>query len=338
MTSPSLLSAADPVYVTLYHRDLGLAALAEAELHALVGGHSPEPGVWLSPRPLRWARCGYGSAGGRQLAFGASLDELEAKLRALKLEAPRFSLTVRRIPRSRAGALAAKRRIGDCITGAVSIADPQLRLLLVVSALGYRVLVEDAAERGEADWLAVSQRPKNYMVALPVRIAMAMLNLTARPEETVLDPFCGSGTIPLVAAWAGHEAYGSDISSACVEWTRENLAHFGLSATLACRDARDLRQQADCIVTNLPYGLYSHIAGDALLARLENLGRLAPRVTLVTSKRIDDALREAGLEQLRTIVVGAPRFERFVYLTRAVGPGGTLDHGHAGSRRTAIRA
>jgi predicted RNA methylase len=310
------VTAADAgaMYATLYHRDVGVTALAEAELHALGGGHSPEPGVWLSREPIRWARCGYGIAGGRQLAFGATLDELEAGLLALRLKAPRFSVTVRRIPQRRGGALRAKKLIGDCITGNVSIADPQLRLLLVVSALGYRVLIEEPAEPDEADWLAVSQRPNNTMVALPVRIAKAMLNLTARPGDTVLDPFCGSGTIPLIAARAGHEAYGSDISSACVEWTRENLAHAGLSATLECVDARTARQRADCIVTNVPYGLYSHIAGDAWLATLSHLGRLAPRVTLVTSERLEVALREAGFELSKTIAVRARRFERFVYV------------------------
>ena len=41
----------------------------------------------------------------------------------------------------------------------------------------------------------------------------------------------------------------------------------------------------------------------------------APRITLVTSERIDGALRDAGLKRLQTIAVGAPRFQRFVYLT-----------------------
>src|SRR5205814_128520 len=125
----------------------------------------------------------------------------------------------------------------------------------------------------------------NYLVAVPVRLAKAMLNLTVRPGDTVLDPFCGTGTIPLLAAWAGHRAFGSDVSAACVAHAAENLAHFGRQATLACVDAREAQQAADCIVSNLPYGLYSHLAAGALRAILQNLGRLAPRATLVTSER-----------------------------------------------------
>jgi hypothetical protein len=190
-----------PVYCTLHHRDPGFLALARAELHALGGGYSAEPGVWLSSVPIRWAACGYGIAGGRQLAFATTLDALADRLRSLRLVAPRFSIATRRIPQRRKGATAAKTRIADCIDGDVSVENPQLRLLLVMSPLGYRVLVDAAAEPGEGDWVDASHKPHNYVVALPVRIAKAILNLTARPGDSVLDPFCGTGTIPLLAAW-----------------------------------------------------------------------------------------------------------------------------------------
>jgi predicted RNA methylase len=310
-------AGADSVYCTLYHRDPGFAALAEAELRALGGGSSPEPGVWLSPVPIRWAKCGYAISGGRQLAASATLDALEEELKALRLGAPRFSIETRRIPRRRMGTTVAKTRIADCIAGVVSVEDPQLRLMLVVSSLGYRVLVDTEAAPNDADWLGASHKPHNYVVALPARIGQAMLNLTARPGDTVLDPFCGTGTIPLLAAWAGHRAYGSDVSAACIARAGENLAHFGREATLVCADARTVQQAADCIVSNLPYGLYSHFAPGALQAILHNLGRLAPRVTLVTSERIDDDLRAEGYEVQEVIPVESERFERLVHVTRS---------------------
>ncbi len=311
----------DPVYCTLYQRDPGFTALAEAELAALGGGVSAEPGVWLSPAPIRWWTCGYGNAGGRQLAFGATLDELEALLRSLALVAPRFSIATRRLPRGQKGATAAKIRIGDCITGDVSVRNPTLRLLLVVSRLGYRVLIADDPAPGQADWVGASHRPHNYLVAVPVRLAKAMLNLTLRAGDSVLDPFCGTGTIPLLAAWAGHRAFGSDISAACVAHAAVNLAHFGQHATLTAVDARDTTQTADCIVTNLPYGLYSHFAGGALRAILANLGRCAPRVTLVTSEAIEAELLAAGYQIQHIIAVESARFQRLVYVTRRP-PGG----------------
>jgi predicted RNA methylase len=307
---------APATYCTLYHRDDAFAALAEAELYALGGGEVLEPGIWGSPVPIRWARCGYGRAGGRQLACATTLDELEQKVRALRLEVPRFSIRLLRIPQRRTHATEAKVLVADCIQGAVSEEAPQLRLLLIVSPSGFRLLEESFASPGEADWQRAMHKPFNYVVGLPFRIAQAMINLSIRPGDTMLDPFCGSGSLPLLASWAGHEAFGSDISHACVTRARENLAFFDRAATLVCADARVATQTADVIVTNLPYGLYSHFATDGLSAALENLARLASRATFVTSERIEPALRALGYEVAQVIPVESQRFERFVYVTR----------------------
>ena len=145
----SLPTDQDAVYCTLYQRAPGLGALAEAELNALAPGQAAEPGVWLSARPIRWANTGYANGGGRQLAFGETLDELREALLALKLVAPRFHIETRRLPRRIKGATLAKTLIGDCIEGDVDVEDPQLRLLLIISARGYRVLVEQEARAGE---------------------------------------------------------------------------------------------------------------------------------------------------------------------------------------------
>ena len=99
--------------------------------------------------------------------------------------------------------------------------------------------------------------------------------------------------------------------------TGENLTHFDLEATLACMDAQLTRQPADCIATNLPYGVYSHMGRDSLRGILRNLLLLSPRITLVTSERIEDDLRAEGYEILQIIPVESERFERIVYLTRA---------------------
>ena len=305
------------VYCTLYKRGAGFERLVEAELDTLAPGHAPELGVWLSATPIRWAETGYGNGGGRQLAFAADDDDLRRQLMAHGLAVPRFGLTLRRIPRTVKGGQAAKVLVADCVEGRVNLDAPDHRLLVVVSRLGTRVLLE--AEAGDGRWVESRHKPHKYVVALPVRIAKSMLNLTVRPGDTVLDPFCGSGTIPLLAAWAGHTAYGSDISSQQVERSHQNLAHFGQRASLQQADARETRQRADCVVTNLPYGVYSHLQPDALRDVLTNLRRLAPRVTLVASERLDDRLRELGYQIEQVVAVESDRFARFIHVTRTDG-------------------
>jgi predicted RNA methylase len=314
------LPAADPattLHCTLYHRDAAFAALAEAELQALGDGYAPEPGVWLSSTPIRWASCGYGKGGGRQLAYAPTLEALEKAIRELEIVAPRFRIKALRIPRRRKGATVARIRVGDCIDGDVSEDDPMLRLLLAITPLGYRVLLETDHRPAEAAWLGAAHKPHNSMVGLPVRIAKAILNLTVQPGDTVFDPFCGTGTIPLLAAWAGHQAFGSDKSAACVLQAEENFAHFGRQAMLTCADARTVHQTADCIVSNLPYGVYCHLAVESLQAILCNLARSSSRVTLVTSTRIEDDLRRVGYDVVRVIPVESERFQRFVYVARS---------------------
>lgn len=301
------------MYCTLYRRTPGFVQLAEAELSALAGGAPAEPGVWLSPAPIRWAQTGYGMATGRQLAFASCLDELRDQLLVHQLAAPRIGISVRRVPRKAKGAHKAKVVIADCIDGDVDFENPQLRLILVLSRHGYRVLLE--GESGNADWLRSSHKPHNYLVALPVRIAKAMINLTAKPDDTVLDAFCGSGTIPLLAAWAGHSAFGSDISAKSVARAKENIAHFGQHVTLRAVDARTATQQADCIVSNLPYGVYCHLEDDALRAVLANFKRLTRRVTLVSSERLEQPLLAQGFTISQMLRVESDRFERFIYVT-----------------------
>ncbi len=304
------------VYCTLYQRKPGLVALAEAELQALAPGVAAEPGVWLSSQPIPWAATGYGNAGGRQLAFGETLEALRDALLALQLVSPRFSIETRRLPRGLKGATLAKTLIGDCIEGDVDVADPALRLLLVMSRRGYRVLEIQPMRPGDADWLGVAHKPHNYLVALPVRIAKAMLNLTVSAGDSVLDPFCGSGTIPILAAWAGHTAFGGDIGPACVARAEENAAHFGQPVTFKTADARHTEQRADCVIANLPYGVYCHLEREGLRAVLKNLATRAARVTLVTSERIEDALHQEDYAVEQILSVEPERFERFVYVTR----------------------
>jgi SAM-dependent methyltransferase len=251
------------------------------------------------------------------LAFAATLEGLEESVRALDLAAPTFSVGIRCVPRAQKGSMAAKACLGQCIRGLVAYDDAELRLLLVVSSGGYRLLLVSPAGPDEAAWLGAMHKPHNYVVSLPVRIAQAVLNVTLRAGDTVLDAFCGTGTLPLLAAWAGHRAYGSDISAASVTRAAANLAHFGREATLLCVDALEATQRADCVVSNLPYGIYCHLAPETLRGILRNLGRLAPRVTLVAADPIEDALLAEGYTIDQVIRVEPHRFERLIYVTRS---------------------
>lgn len=62
---------------------------------------------------------------------------------------------------------------------------------------------------------------------LPPKVARMMCNLalsSSQPDQIILDPFCGSGTIMMESLMLGHRVVGSDISAKAVADTQENLS------------------------------------------------------------------------------------------------------------------
>jgi tRNA (guanine10-N2)-dimethyltransferase len=60
------------------------------------------------------------------------------------------------------------------------------------------------------------------------KVCRTLLNLAgARPADTVLDPFCGTGTLLMEAAMLGMKCIGIDIEGNQVQGTRKNLAWLG---------------------------------------------------------------------------------------------------------------
>ncbi|TFG31670.1 methyltransferase domain-containing protein [Candidatus Thorarchaeota archaeon] len=60
------------------------------------------------------------------------------------------------------------------------------------------------------------------------KVCRTLLNLAgARPGDTVLDPFCGTGTLLMEAAMLGMKCIGIDIDGDQVQGTKANLTWFG---------------------------------------------------------------------------------------------------------------
>lgn len=91
---------------------------------------------------------------------------------------------------------------------------------------------------------------------LPPKLAQIMVNLAGLKQGRILDPFCGTGVVLQEAARMGYPAYGTDISSRMVEYTRENLLKQGLEAALETADARNHTWQppVDAVVSETYLG------------------------------------------------------------------------------------
>lgn len=110
--------------------------------------------------------------------------------------------------------------------------------------------------------------PKAYhhRAALKTVVAYALLRLARLPEEegALLDPFCGSGTILIEAAFVlpRYQLYGSDIDPRAVAGAQENIRLLGLAERVRIQRANALHlsevyppETFTAIVTNPPFGV-----------------------------------------------------------------------------------
>jgi tRNA G10 N-methylase Trm11 len=125
--------------------------------------------------------------------------------------------------------------------------------------VGCTVAVQDFESYGLRDFGRPAANAKSGM--LPPKLAQMMLNIAAvQPNDVLLDPFCGSGTMLQEAVLLGvQRIHGSDVESRAVKESQENIRWLlkefpGHQADIEIllADARQVKVPATCLVTE-PY-------------------------------------------------------------------------------------
>ncbi len=180
-------------------------------------------------------------------------------------------------------------------------------------------------------------RVYNHPAHLNSTIACAMIELsTWNNRKSLVDPMCGSGTIPIEAALIGRnippnknrefayfklygekvaytnevnkklELYGIEKFKKHLYGAKRNAENAGVIDTIKFElgDATDLKGEFDCIITNPPYGL--RIARKGIIKRLyekfcisaKNCMHSESRLVVITAehKTMESAAKKAGLE------------------------------------------
>jgi tRNA (guanine6-N2)-methyltransferase len=242
-----------------------------------------------------------------ELAGPDPLAEIRAALAALDIaeleaEATRFRVTCHRTGdhpfTSEDVERAAGAGVRDRAWRQVSLRDHEVNVRVDVRerrcTVGVQLTRRTLSERHERAYLP--------HIALRSNVAWAMLRLAApdakRRPATLLDPFCGSGTILLEAGsvWPTVRLHGSDTSERSVEGARANLGANRLEGELRIGDARDLGalwsgHRFDAIVSNPPFGrrVGPHMNHEALFGALldgmEEVATAGARVVLLVLKR-----------------------------------------------------
>ena len=107
------------------------------------------------------------------------------------------------------------------------------------------------------------RRTRSLRTSIKPTLAVAMLRLVGahRGPGRLLDPMCGSGTIPIEARQLNPqlEVFASDWDEATCEVARGTIANHGLDIEVHTADARQVGaiygQPFDYIVTDPPYGV-----------------------------------------------------------------------------------
>lgn len=107
----------------------------------------------------------------------------------------------------------------------------------------------------------VERRPKKkpffHPSAMQAKLARCMVNL-ARPRigEVVFDPFCGTGSMLIEAAFIGCKVLGLDVQRRMIKGALRNLKYFGVNPEgVIVADSRNPPITiVDCVVTDPPYG------------------------------------------------------------------------------------
>lgn len=149
----------------------------------------------------------------------------------------------------------------------------------------------------------VERRPRKkpffHPSAMQAKLARCMINL-AKPKagETVLDPFCGTGTMLIEAKLIGCQALGLDIQRRMTKGTIRNMAHFKVKPEgIIVADAKDPPlTKVDCVVTDPPYGISSTTLKrttkqiiEELLTAVHDVLSSGRRVCMAAPKKLDIA-------------------------------------------------
>lgn len=239
--------------------------------HVLLRHGAPLASLWPMAYRLRSVHHVHNPLFDFELPAAAPLDEVAAQLRRRDIPALRRAASFR----------VTTKRYGDHAFTSVDV--QRAAGAALVDRYGCRVDLEDYDLDVRVDIFQQScvvalqltrqslcnryHRVYTPRPALRANVAYAMLHLAAIQPAAgpVLDPFCGTGSLPIEAAqvYAGLSLYASDRSPKAVAGTRLNVAAAGLppdalhlkEADATCLDQEYPDQRFQAIVADPPYGV-----------------------------------------------------------------------------------
>lgn len=308
---------AKPTYLYLTAIPDRLTALVAAECIALTGSTPNTHGIAISEECIDVRRGAYLKSCSELLFEAASVAELCAHIRSVSLHADEFRVSVVKKPRNlNVNSMELARDIGAVIGGRANLSQPHVTFLAVITT--EQIWFGRLLSESDNMWLAHDQRPHVTSSSLPSRLARVLVNLVARPGDSLLDPCCGTGTIVMSAAHSGIRTVGYDNNLRMVGATTKNLQHFGLTADVALGDARHVHGQFNAVATDLPYGINLAKDNSQDAEILANLRTCAPKAGFIDLRDLTKPLNDLGYQIETVLPVPKLSIVRRIFIASAI--------------------
>jgi len=209
------------------------------------------------------------------------------------------------------GRRAIEKKIGLKINGEPQLDHPE-RLFGVMIVDGRWVFGDYV--KSEPIWHRHQKKPNSYSIALSTRVARAVVNIAIPNPSGIkaIDPCCGIGTVLVEALSMGIDIVGSDKNWLIIDRVKENIEHFGLSGEVRAADIRDITDQFDVAIIDLPYNICSVLTPEEQSEMLQSARRFAKKVVVVTVEPIDEVLIDVGFSIVDRAVIKKGSFTREV--------------------------
>jgi tRNA (guanine10-N2)-dimethyltransferase len=149
----------------------------------------------------------------------------------------------------------------------IDLENPDIEIRVLIDKSVYVGLKLAEIDRGQFEKRRAQYRPFFSPISLHPKLARALVNLSLiKKDETLLDPFCGTGGILIEAGLIGAKVIGSDIENKMIEGCRKTLDFYEIkNYELLRSDIGDINKHVgkiDAVVTDLPYGKSTTTKGE----------------------------------------------------------------------------
>lgn len=184
---------------------------------------------------------------------------------------------------------------GHSIKGFPSFSNPKVTFAITkFDHIWYFGLLEE----NKPDWRSHKSKPRPYSSSLGLNVAKVLLNVATLGDQnkTVIDPCCGVGTVLIEACYAGYNIIGWEINEKIAEDARVNINHFGYNALVISGDLKDIKEDYDASIVDLPYGKFCKASKEDRLNIIRQAKRISERLVLVSSDDLAKDLESMNLK------------------------------------------